>query len=509
VPRSVSMALQSVGRSRDKVRSLECLDPMLKPFGGGMNTRSSVAEKKRASARRAKSAESTPAENIAPAPSVIVDHRRIRKATSTRIPRPYGGTIVLRAREETAELPAFFEAARAWFAERAAGDVEHDLELALESVEDRARSDMVSFAGVTTLPPSATEISIAWESDDRDREPRVRAVDGNDYPSKPSTGNRLLGRLVLAASTPGAFVDTSKGVLFSEPRVGGEVLLRPPGERDVDGANLPKLTNAQLRRIRESIPNWSPLHQDTLAVMLVIVATQPADDDGFHTIRADMVNEARELAQKSRDGYAKGGYRASDREGPGRAIEDLGAAWIRVAGDDSDADDGIFQRTILLGEIQRKRGVVVRARFKPGPAVGPIGGESRASRRVLAYDPYREGVEKHLARLIEWIATTTGEMRVLRTVRELIEETGIRIYPNNPKMARDRLEKALDTIVADELVLSSSSYIAEWAYVDDPRCLRARNWLNDWLEYRIRVTIGAQIEGRYLLGTDSRRVPQR
>ncbi len=482
---------------------------MLKPFGGGMNTRSSVAEKKRASARRAKSAESTPAENIAPAPSVIVDHRRIRKATSTRIPRPYGGTIVLRAREETAELPAFFEAARAWFAERAAGDVEHDLELALESVEDRARSDMVSFAGVTTLPPSATEISIAWESDDRDREPRVRAVDGNDYPSKPSTGNRLLGRLVLAASTPGAFVDTSKGVLFSEPRVGGEVLLRPPGERDVDGANLPKLTNAQLRRIRESIPNWSPLHQDTLAVMLVIVATQPADDDGFHTIRADMVNEARELAQKSRDGYAKGGYRASDREGPGRAIEDLGAAWIRVAGDDSDADDGIFQRTILLGEIQRKRGVVVRARFKPGPAVGPIGGESRASRRVLAYDPYREGVEKHLARLIEWIATTTGEMRVLRTVRELIEETGIRIYPNNPKMARDRLEKALDTIVADELVLSSSSYIAEWAYVDDPRCLRARNWLNDWLEYRIRVTIGAQIEGRYLLGTDSRRVPQR
>ena len=95
-----------------------------------------------------------------------------------------------------------------------------------------------------------------------------------------------------------------------EPRVGGEVLLRPPGERDFDGANLPKLTTAQLRRIRESIPNWSRLHQDTLAVMLVIVATQAADDDEFYTIRADMVNEARELPQKSRDGYAKGGYRA-------------------------------------------------------------------------------------------------------------------------------------------------------------------------------------------------------
>jgi hypothetical protein len=468
-----------------------------------------MADKKRAHARRTKSAQPTRVGDIATTPPVVVDRRRVRRATSIRIPRPYGGTIVLRAGEETAELPVFFEAARAWFAERAAGDVERDLELALESVEQRAHSDMDSFASVNTLPSSATQISIAWEPDDRERGPRVRAVDGNDYPSKPSTGKRLLGRLVLAASTPDVFVDTPEGVLFSEPRVGGEVLLRPPGERDVDGANLPKLTTAQLRRIRESIPNWSPLHQDTLAVMLVIVATQPADDDGFHTIRADMVNEARELAQKSRDGYAKGGYRTSDREGPGRAIEDLGAAWIRVAGDDNDADeDGIFQRTILLGEIQRKRGVIVRARFKPGPAVGPIGGDGRASRRVLAYDPYREGVEKHLARLIEWIATT-GEMRVVRTVRELLDETGIRVYPNNPKMARDRLEKALDTIVADELVLSSSSYIAEWAYVDDPRRLGSRKWLDDWLDYRVRVTIGAQMEGRYLLGSDSRRLPQR
>jgi len=467
-----------------------------------------MADKKRAPDRRSKRIQPTPAENNAPANLVVLDRRRQRRPTSIRIPRPYGGTIVLRADEQTAELPAFFEAARAWFSERAAGDVEHDLELALESVEQRARSDMESFASVNTLPMPATQVSIAWEPDDRDRGPRVRAVDGHDYPSKPSTGNRLIGRLVLAASTPDVFVDTSKGVLFSEPRVGGEVLLRPPGERDVDGANLPKVTTAQLRRIRESIPNWSPLHQDTLAVMLAIVATQPADDDGFHTIRADMVNEARELAQKSRDGYAKGGYRASDREGPSRAIEDLGAAWIRVAGDDSDVDDGIFQRTILLGEIQRKRGVVVRARFKPGPAVGPISGDGRASRRVLAYDPYREGVEKHLARLIEWIATT-GETRVVRTVRELLDETGIRVYPNNPKMARDRLEKALDTIVADELVLSSSSYIASWAYVDDPRCLRSRKWLDDWLDYRIRVAIGAQIEGRYLMGTDSRRVPQR
>jgi hypothetical protein len=415
--------------------------------------------------------------------------------------------IVLRANEETPELPAFFDAARSWFAERAAGDVEHDLELALESVEQRARTDMELFASVASLPAPGTQIAIAWEPDDR-HAPRMRAVDGNDYPSKPSRGNRLLGRLVLAASTPEAFVETSQGVLFSEPRVGGEVLLRPPGERDVDGANLPKLSVAQLRRIRESIPNWSPLHQDTLAVMLAIVATQPADEDGFHTIRVDMVNEARELAQKSRDGYAKGGYRVSDREGPGRAIEDLGAAWIRVAGDDSNAEDGIFQRTILLGEIQRKRGIIVRARFKPGPAVGPIGGEGRASRRVLAYDPYREGVEKHLARLIEWFATA-GEPYVIRTVRELLEETGIRVYPNNPKMARDRLEKALDTIVADELVLSSTSYIAEWAYVDDPRRLRPRKWLEDWLDYRVRVTIGAQIEGRYLLGTDSRSVPQR
>jgi hypothetical protein len=468
-----------------------------------------MVDKKPMQTRRTQSAQPTPTEDSTPVLPMVVERRRERRATSIRIPRPYGGTIVLRAGDETAELPAFFEAARAWFAERAAGDVEHDLELALESVEQRARSDMESFASVASLPPPATQISIAWEPDDRERGPRVRAVDGNDYPSKPSRGNRLIGRLVLAASTPDAFVDTSKGVLFSEPRVGGEVLLRPPGERDVDGANLPKVTTAQLRRIRESIPNWSPLHQDTLAVMLAIVATQPADDDGFHTIRVDMVNEARELTQKSRDGYAKGGYRASDREGPGRAIEDLGAAWIRVSGDDdSDADDGIFQRTILLGEIQRKRGVVVRARFKPGPAVGPIGGDGRASRRVLAYDPYREGVEKHLARLIEWLATA-GESYVVRTVRELLDETGIRIYPNNPKMARDRLEKALDTIVADELVLSSSSYIAEWAYVDDPRRLRARKWLEDWLDYRVRVTIGAQIEGRYLVGTDSRRLPQR
>jgi len=133
-----------------------------------------MALKKRAP-RRTKSARPTRAEEIESTSPVVMDRRRVRRTTSIRIPRPYGGTIVLRASEETAELPAFFDAARSWFAERAAGDVEHDLELALESVEDRARSDMESFASVTTLPPSATEISIAWEPDDRDRGPRVRA----------------------------------------------------------------------------------------------------------------------------------------------------------------------------------------------------------------------------------------------------------------------------------------------------------------------------------------------
>ncbi len=106
-----------------------------------MNAKLQMALKKGAPLRRTKSARPTRAEEIESTSPVVVDRRRVRRATSIRIPRPYGGTIVLRAGEETAELPAFFEAARSWFAERAAGDVEHDLELALESVEQRARSD--------------------------------------------------------------------------------------------------------------------------------------------------------------------------------------------------------------------------------------------------------------------------------------------------------------------------------------------------------------------------------
>ncbi len=103
---------------------------------------------------------------------------RTRRATSIRIPRPCGGVIVLRANEESPELPAFFDVARSWFAERAAGDVEHDLELALESVEQHARTDIESFVSVASLPALATQIAVAEEPDDR-HAPRMRAVDGN------------------------------------------------------------------------------------------------------------------------------------------------------------------------------------------------------------------------------------------------------------------------------------------------------------------------------------------
>lgn len=99
-------------------------------------------------------------------------------------------------------------------------------------------------------------------------------------------------------------------------------------------------------------------------------------------------------------------------------------------------------------------------RLKPGLALLPfVAGDNRQlawlSTKALRYDPYRQKPEKRLLRYLSWqwrIRRNEGNLLQTFTVRTLLERTHLRKDPNNPIKIKDRLEKALDTLLEDKLV---------------------------------------------------------
>lgn len=409
-----------------------------------------------------------------------------------RLPRPDGATIVVEV-SDAPGIQEYFDRVRAWFDERPE-------ELTLFEESDpyaRSKRELAAFAidsnsaTSTIAPPAKTSLHLEVEEDtvtpSRDD---VRApVVGTNYPVVSSVTRRAISSLVLsAASAPGAFTATDRGLVFvhEETLALGEVMLRPQGESRL-ATPARQLGPEQIEEIRRSVPAWSPLDEDTLEIMLSHVANNEPDDDGLWTLFVDQILDARALRQKSRaDGVAKAGYRADDRTEVMRSIGRLDSAWARVYHPDDPSavhGDEDFARVVLIAEVRRRSDRLARIRYRPGTWYDPGDATTRSPRKVLEYDPYREAVEKHLARyFLQRIDEADDGGVITRTVQELCGRGGVALDRNNPKRMRERLTKALDRLVMDGAII-------RWTYADDPRILPSRGYVDSWLAFRVRVVV--------------------
>jgi len=100
------------------------------------------------------------------------------------------------------------------------------------------------------------------------------------------------------------------------------------------------------------------------------------------------------------------------------------------------------------------------------------------SRKILAYHPARQGVEKRLARhlvaLLE--ASRHPEGIAVRRIAEIFDELHLTVEEANPGRTQDRFERALAQLQSDGI-------IGPWRYDPDLRTrpLSPRGFLADWL----------------------------
>jgi hypothetical protein len=471
-------------------------------------TKKRAAEVPKSRQRPKRAAAAVPSES---SPGQVAPEPAIEPIHLLRLPRADGATIVV----EVLDAPGvkeYLERVRAWF------DAQPE-ELTLFEESDpyaRSKRELAAFAlesnaeTSVSAPPAKTALRLEVDDDvstpSRDD---VRApIVGSNYPVVSSVTRRAISSLVLsAASAPGAFTATDRGLVFvhDEALALGQVMLRPLGESRL-ATPTRRLHAEQIEEIRRSVPAWSPLDEDTLEIMLSHVANNAPDDDGLWTLYVDQMLDARALRQKSRsDGLAKAGYRADDRADVMRSIARLDSAWARVyhADDPSTEGDEDFARVVLIAEVRRRSDRLARIRYRPGTWYDPKDATTRSPRKVLEYDPYREAVEKHLARYFLQRSDEADEGGVLtRTVQELCTRGGVAQDRNNPKRMRERLTKALDRLVTDGAII-------RWTYADDPRTLPTKGYVDSWLAFRVRVSVRPPNMRRYRVASEKPADPTR
>jgi predicted XRE-type DNA-binding protein len=105
--------------------------------------------------------------------------------------------------------------------------------------------------------------------------------------------------------------------------------------------------------------------------------------------------------------------------------------------------------------------------------------------KALGYDSYRHLPEKRLTRYLSWqwrIRQGGGNYLQPYEVATLLANAGMNISKKNPIQTKERLEKALETLVAD-CIVSGWQYCEGW----NEAIVGSRGWTEQWKDWRVVV----------------------
>jgi len=272
---------------------------------------------------------------------------------------------------------------------------------------------------------------------------------------------------------------------------------------------------AVIRSLWAKVRELDDLTSDVLLYCLCCWATRTSSPGEFVWIIADRVLDERGVQRKryrSEGLRWLHGHRRDDRLAVWQALVRLKDLWLemldvevlparrgrkaqfvrvespllltdaRMTQHDLDNNEAFLAAQVAPGRWARELWEVL------GPQTGLL------ARKALEYDPYRERPEKRLAKYLAFHVRRNAQWHAeelpLR-VATLLDALGdaIPADPARPGRTKDRLDKALDRLVADHV-------IGRWVYVDAPE-LPARGWFDQWLTWRVVISPADNVIAHY------------
>jgi hypothetical protein len=423
----------------------------------------------------------------APRPTNGVRSGRAIPIRTVRIPRPYGGEIVLEA-PDVPTIGEYLDRTRDWFTKQP-----EELGLFEETVVDRGTRELSQFSAMVSAEWPAPPASVEMRYEPAKRQVSLPPpVVGDDYAAVAGIERRGVSSFVLHARTD-ALYDTERGVAIthSEETHFAEVEMRPLGRQPT----MVPITSAELAEVRSAAARMSAVVEDVLDILVSNAIENPQDLDGYFELEIDAILDARGLVKKQKGGigtktYAAG-HHVEAREAVIEAIQKLDSLYVAL-------EPIRFGKRKRLRDWDRVLNVQRYTLEEPSKRVHSIRYELGtwferwkddhvlANRRILELDAKREAPAKLLARYFvqrRGEAKRTG--RIVRRVRDLFVETATEIdRGKNPQRSRDWLEGTLGTLKKDRI-------IAEWSYVESIDNLPRYKWLEPWLEYHVAVSFAS------------------
>jgi len=418
----------------------------------------------------------------------------------------------LNAETERTEVNAYLARARTWF--------EHEfdqLELFETDIASVAHRKMASFAQLTITPewmaPTKIEMryvppasparrgsshrgasAIAAES--TSATPSVLsaaaspAITGETYILPATLSRRTIASAITGAQERGEAWDSDPAALVVFMRDGAaaaEVTLRPFSA--IKGGTL---TDRDRETLETALRAWKEVDQDTLDVLVNNLLENGLNERGWAFASYDAILDARERQKKTKleNGKRyKAGHRLEDRDEVHRSVHRLANLFADVFPTEEQRRrrKGRAAPVIAIQELEYDiiSGAATGVWYALGSWADTVRDEGiLTSRKILAYHPARQGVEKRLGRHL--VALLEGshhpEGIVARRIADIFEELHLTVEEANPGRTQDRFERALAQLQSDGI-------IGAWRYDPDVRMrpLAPRGFLADWLSRELVV----------------------
>ncbi len=276
----------------------------------------------------------------------------------------------------------------------------------------------------------------------------------------------------------------------------GEAQLRPPA---ADGQALlpPEQVDLWAEAMWRQREELSDLDADVLDGLCALFLYQARTLNDRAVADIDGLLAMRGIKARHRGNGKRSGYEPEQRADMQRAVARIQNIWINIAierlAEEPDAvrvfQSRLFTMTERVGQLNLHGDLDIdRFVYRPGDLfaqylLGPGAKTTLLSARALKYDPYRQQLEKRLARFLSW-QWAAGEEAPRRggrpgrwrsfQVDTLLDAAAKRLDRARPAVTRERLEHCLDTLLADDV-------IAAWEYADwDEDLARRHGWAETW-----------------------------
>ena len=264
---------------------------------------------------------------------------------------------------------------------------------------------------------------------------------------------------------------------------------------------------------REALSDLDADALDALSALWLYQARTPQEDA---LAEVDELLALRGLHAK-RDGHGRrGGYEPEQRTAMLQALAHLQNLWLDMSAlevyDVTTAgrrrhtptrqaiQSRAFTITDLFGQTRLDGGFDLhKFLFRPGKVFahflfGPGRQTALLAVQALRYDPYRQTWEKRLARYLsyQWrCKAREGRYWQPFRVATLLAAVGAELDQRKPSRTRDRLEKALETLLQDVLITA-------WQYERwDEAWTMHRGWAHHWLQATILIEPPEVIRATY------------